>query len=161
MKSIRDEFPALQQKVHGKPLVYLDNAATTLKPQSVIDATDRYYSTDTANVHRGIYLLSERATEAYEGARIKTQRFLNASSPQEIVFVRGTTEAINLVATSYGRSSIQKDDEIVLSTIEHHSNIVPWQLLCEVTGGRLRIIPVNDRGEILLEEYEKILNERT
>ena len=161
MKNIRDEFPALQQKVHGKPLVYLDNAATTLKPQSVIDATERYYSTDTANVHRGVYLLSERATEAFEGARIKAQLFLNASEPQEIVFVRGTTEAINLVAASYGRSAIRKDDEIVLSTIEHHSNIVPWQLLCETTGAKLRIIPVNDRGEILANEYEKILNDRT
>jgi len=161
MKNIRDEFPALQQKVHGKPLVYLDNAATTLKPQSVIDATERYYSTDTANVHRGVYLLSERTTEAFEGARIKAQLFLNASEPQEIVFVRGTTEAINLVAASYGRSAIRKDDEIVLSTIEHHSNIVPWQLLCETTGAKLRIIPVNDRGEILANEYEKILNDRT
>ena len=157
----RDEFPALQQQIHGKPLVYLDNAATTLKPQCVLDSLIGYYSKETANVHRGIYYLSEKATEAYEGARSKVQRFLSASDPQEIVFVRGTTEAINLVATSYGRTFLRSGDEIILSTIEHHSNIVPWQMLCKDIGTCLKIIPVNDNGELILEEYERLLNRNT
>ncbi len=160
MRHLRKEFSALQQEIYGKPLVYLDNAATALKPRCVIDALLQYYSTGTANVHRGIYFLSEEATAAYEGARGKVQHFLNASDPSEIVFVRGTTEAINLVAASYGKM-LREGDEIVLSTIEHHSNIVPWQMLCDEKKTRLRIIPVNDQGEILLEEYEKLLSEKT
>lgn len=161
MSHFRDEFPALQQEIHGKPLVYLDNAATTLKPQCVLDSLIGYYSKETANVHRGIYYLSEKATEAYEGARAKVQHLLSASDAQEIVFVRGTTEAINLVAASYGRTFLQNGDEIILSTIEHHSNIVPWQMLCKHIGASLKIIPVNDRGELILEEYEKLLNKNT
>lgn len=161
MNNLRDEFPALQQQIHGKPLVYLDNAATTLKPQSVLDSLIGYYSKESANVHRGIYYLSEKATEAYEGARSKVQRFLSAADPQEIVFVRGTTEAINLVATSYGRTFLRSEDEIILSAIEHHSNIVPWQMLCKDIGTSLKIIPVNDNGELILEEYERLLNRNT
>jgi len=158
---IRKDFPILRQKVHGKPLVYLDNGATTQKPQAVIDAMVRGYAEENANIHRGVHLLSERATKAYEDARGTVQRFLNAAESREIVFVRGTTEGINLVAQTYGRQRIQAGDEIVLSAMEHHSNIVPWQILCEQTGARLRVIPMTDEGELLLEEYEKLLNERT
>ena len=158
---VRKDFPALHQTVYGKPLIYFDNAATALKPQRVIDATLRYDSADTSNVHRGLHYLSEKATAAYEGARATVQRFLNAAEPAEIVFVRGTTEAINLVADSYGRSHLHEGDEIILSEIEHHSNIVPWQLLCGRIGARLKIAPVNDAGEIRIEEYEKLLSGRT
>lgn len=159
--NLRNDFPVLQQKVYGKPLIYFDNAATALKPQPVIDAINRYYSTESSNVHRGIYHLSEKATAEFEGARTKVQQFINAPSADEIVFVRGTTEAINLVAASYVRPMVRKGDEIVLSVIEHHSNIVPWQLVCEQTGAVLRIIPANDSGELQLNEYEKLLNEKT
>lgn len=159
--NLRNDFPVLQQTIYGKPLIYFDNAATALKPQYVIDAINRYYSTESSNVHRGIYYLSEKATAEFEGARVKVQQFLNASSIEEIIFVRGTTEAINLVAASYVRPRVHKGDEIVLSVIEHHSNIVPWQLVCNETGAELRIIPVNDAGELQLEEYEKLLNEKT
>jgi cysteine desulfurase/selenocysteine lyase len=158
---VRDDFPALQQKVHGKPLVYLDNAATTQKPRAVLDALNRYYALDNANVHRGVHELSERATRAYEEARAKVQRFLNAAAPREIIFVRGTTEAINLVAQSYGRSKLRPGDEIIISHLEHHSNIVPWQLVCEQTGAVLRVVPINDRGELLLDEYARLLGSRT
>lgn len=161
VEQIRADFPALHQKIYGKPLVYLDNAATTQKPQSVINVINTYYVCSNANVHRGIHYLSERATHTYEYARSKVQHFLNAADPAEIIFVRGTTEAINLVAASYGRSQLHEGDEILISTIEHHSNIVPWQLVCESTGARIRVIPVTDDGELLLDEYERLLSERT
>lgn len=157
----RDDFPILQTKVHGKPLVYLDNAATTQKPLSVLEAENHYYRSDNANVHRGIHALSQRATDAFELARVKVQHLINAASPNEIIFVRGTTEAINLVAQSYGRSRFEAGDEIILSTMEHHSNIVPWQILCQQTGARLRIIPINDAGELKLEAYDQMLSPRT
>src|SRR5262245_38775517 len=137
---IRQEFPILQQQVHGKRLVYLDNANTTQKPQAVLDAIDHYYACDNANVHRATYLLSERSTKAYEGARAKVQAFLGASSSKEIVFTRGCTEAINLVASTWGRTHLGPGDEVVLTWLEHHSNIVPWQLVCEQTGARLRVV---------------------
>jgi cysteine desulfurase / selenocysteine lyase len=158
---LRNDFPVLQQTIYGKPLIYFDNAATALKPQSVINAINRYYSTESSNVHRGIYYLSEKATAEFEAARSKVQQFINAPSADEIVFVRGTTEAINLIAASYVRPIIRKGDEIVLSVIEHHSNIVPWQLVCEQIGAVLRIIPANDSGELQLDEYEKLLSEKT
>jgi cysteine desulfurase/selenocysteine lyase len=161
VRKVRDDFPILKQKVHGKPLVYLDNAATTQKPQPVLDAVAHYFTADNANIHRGVHLLAERATRAYEEARAKLQRFLNAAESREIVFVRGTTEAINLVAQSYGRSTLKPGDEIVISHMEHHSNIVPWQILCEQTGAVLRVVPIDDRGEFLLDEYEKLLGSRT
>jgi cysteine desulfurase / selenocysteine lyase len=158
---VRDDFPILRQQIHGKPLVYLDNAATTQKPQAVIDAITHYYTTDNANVHRGVHLLSERATAAFEAARSKATRFLNAASDREVIFVRGCTEGINLVAQSYGREFIAEGDEIIVSAIEHHSNIVPWQMLAEQTGAIVRVIPVNDEGELMLDAYERLLNIRT
>ncbi len=161
VEKIRRDFPALHQQVHGKPLVYLDNAATSQKPRAVIDRIARYYLAENANVHRGIHFLSEQATRAYEEARVKVQRFLNAREAREIIFTRGTTEAINLVAHSYGRQNVKEGDEVIISAIEHHSNIVPWQILCQEKGATLRIIPVNDDGELLLDRYEKLLNERT
>lgn len=161
VQRVREDFPVLHQQVHDKPLVYLDNAATTQKPAAVIEAVKHYYEHDNANIHRGVHTLSERATRAYEQARVKAQHFINARDSKEIVFVRGATEAINLVAHSYGRSHIGAGDEIILTEMEHHSNIVPWQLLCEQTGARLRVVPVNEDGELLLEEYEKLLGPRT
>ena len=158
---IRAEFPILGQTVHDLPLAYLDNAATTQKPRQVIEEIDRYYREYNANIHRGVHTLSERATAAYEGARARVRQFINAASVREIVFVRGTTEAINLVAQSWGRSRLQPGDEIVISQMEHHSNIVPWQLLCGQTGARLRVIPINDAGELMMDEYEKLLGEKT
>jgi cysteine desulfurase/selenocysteine lyase len=157
----RADFPVLQQRVHGKPLVYLDNAATSQKPQSVIDCESNYYATTNANIHRGIHDLSQRATDAFEAARDTVRRFINAADSKEIIFVRGTTEAINLVAQSYGRSRIKPGDEIVLTEMEHHSNIVPWQLLCEQTGAVLRVVPINDSGELILDAFEKLLGPRT
>lgn len=157
----RTDFPILKTKIHGRPLVYLDNAATTQKPLAVIDTERNYYSNYNANVHRGIHTLSQRATDAYEGARIKVQHLINATSPNEIVFVRGTTEAINLVAQSFGRSRLQEGDEIILSWMEHHSNIVPWQMLCQQTGAKLRVVPVNDSGELQMKDFEMFLNGRT
>jgi cysteine desulfurase / selenocysteine lyase len=159
--AIREDFPILKQLVYGKPLVYLDNAATSQKPQVVIDAMMHYYSTDNSNIHRGVHLLSERATQAYENARGKVQRFVNASQSKEIIFVRGTTEAINLVASSYGRANVKAGDEVLITAMEHHSNIVPWQILCDEKGARLRVAPINDNGELILEEFEKLLNEST
>ena len=159
--SIRQDFPILKQRVHGRPLVYLDNASTTQKPQVVIDRLTRFYVEENANVHRGVHRLSELATEAFEEARAAVARFLNAAESREIVFVRGTTEAINLVAQSYGRSSVGRGDAIVISAMEHHSNIVPWQLLCEDTGAQLRIIPTSDEGELDLDAYETLLDDRT
>jgi len=161
VKRIREDFPILKEKVHGKPLVYLDNAATSQKPEKVIEAMLRFYVHDCSNVHRGVHLLSERATLAYEETRLKVQRFLNAYDSREIVFVRGTTEGINLVAQAYGRRNIQAGDEILITALEHHSNIVPWQILCEEKGALLRVAPINDRGELILEEFEKLLNART
>jgi cysteine desulfurase/selenocysteine lyase len=158
---IRKDFPALHQQVHGKPLVYLDNAATSQKPQAVIDALVAYYSLDNANVHRGVHRLSERATEAYEGARARIQRHLNAASMREIVFVRQATEGINLVMASFGRRFVGAGDEIVISAIEHHANIVPWQMLCEEKDARLRVVPVDDRGDLIMEEYTRLLSPRT
>ncbi len=158
---LREDFPILRQKVHGKPLVYLDNGATSQKPQTVIDVLDRYYSEENSNVHRGVHYLSERATAAYEGAREKVRRFINAATTEEIVFVRGTTEAINLVAQSYGRTFFKAGDEVIVSAMEHHSNIVPWQILCEQTGANLRVIPINHDGEIVMEEFCRLLNAKT
>jgi len=158
---IRQDFPLLRQRVRGKPLVYLDNAATTQKPQTVIDRVVRYYAEENANVHRGVHWLSERATDAYEDARAAAGRFLNAGDSREIVFVRGTTEAVNLVASTYGRAHVSRGDEVVISTLEHHSNIVPWQILCDAQGARLRVIPIGDTGEIDLEAYATLLNDRT
>ncbi len=158
---IREDFPILKQMVNGKPLVYLDNAATSQKPQAVIDALVRYYTTENSNVHRGVHTLSQQATEEYEAARSRVRQFINAGSDEEIIFVRGTTEGINLVAQTFGRQNIGEGDEIIISTMEHHSNIVPWQILCEEKGARLRIIPINDAGELLLDEYEKLLSPRT
>ncbi len=158
---IREDFPILKQKIHGKPLVYLDNGATSQKPQAVIDALARYYSAENSNIHRGVHSLSERATADYEAARGKVRGFINAPSDKEIVFVRGTTEAINLVAQSYARSFLKAGDEIIVSAMEHHSNIVPWQMVCAQVGARLRVIPINHDGEIVMEEYERLLNERT
>ncbi len=161
VERIRNDFPILKQQVHGKPLVYLDNAATSQKPQVVIDTVTQYYLAQNSNVHRGVHFLSEQATQAFEGARAKVARFLNASNAREVIFVRGATEGINLVAQSYGRTFIKAGDEILISAMEHHSNIVPWQMLCEQIGARLRVIPFNYDGELLLDEYEKLLNERT
>jgi len=158
---IRRDFPILQKRVHGRPLVWLDNAATTQKPRAVIERLVHYYEHEYSNVHRAAHTLAARSTDAYEGAREKLQRFLGASSPSEIVFVRGTTEAINLVANSWGRKNVARGDEIVLTTIEHHSNIVPWQFLAEEVGAVLRIVPVTDRGEVLLSDYGKLLGART
>jgi cysteine desulfurase/selenocysteine lyase len=161
VERVRKDFPALHQQVHGKPLVYLDNAATSQKPQAVIDALVAYYTFDNSNVHRGVHRLSERATEAYEGARARIRRHLNAASPREIVFVRQTTEGINLVMASYGRRFVGAGDEIVISAIEHHANIVPWQMLCEEKGARLRVVPIDDRGDLVMEEYARLLGPRT
>jgi cysteine desulfurase/selenocysteine lyase len=161
VERIRKDFPILHQEVHGHPLVYLDNAATTQKPRVVIDALRAYYTTDNANVHRGVHRLSERATEAYEGARVRIQRFLNAAHPREIVFVRGATEGINLVAQTHGRRAVGRGDEIVITALEHHSNIVPWQMLCEEKGAALRVVPIDDAGEVDLDAYETLLGERT
>ncbi len=161
VERIRQDFPILKQKVHGRPLVYLDNAATSQKPRAVIEAEEHFYFNDCSNIHRGVHELSERATKAYEETRLKLQRFLNAREWREIIFVRGTTEAVNLVASTYGRKNIQAGDEILITAMEHHSNIVPWQMLCEEKGARLRVAPINDRGELILEEFEKLLNPRT
>ena len=157
----RADFPILSRKVHGKSLVYLDSANTTQKPVAVLDRMDRYYREENANIHRGTHLLSELATAAYEGAREKVRGFLNARSTREIVFVRGTTEAINLVASSFGQSFVKAGDEILITGMEHHSNIVPWQLLRERTGTALKVVPIDDRGELVFEEFERLLSERT
>src|SRR3989337_2843879 len=161
VERVRQDFPILKQRVHGKPLVYLDNGATSQKPQVVIDTLERYYKSENSNIHRGVHYLSELATSSYEGAREKIRQFLNAESGHEIVFVRGTTEAINLVAQSYGRTFLKEGDEIIVSALEHHSNIVPWQMLCGQTGARLRVIPINHDGELLLDEFRRLLNDRT
>jgi cysteine desulfurase/selenocysteine lyase len=158
---VRGDFPGLHQQVHGKPLVYLDNAATTHKPRVVIDRVARFYAEENASVHRGAHRLGEQATDAYERTRECVGRFLNAAEPREVIFVRGTTEAINLVACAYGRTHVGPGDEIVISEMEHHSNIVPWQILCDEKGARLRVIPITDAGELHMERYEQLLNDRT
>jgi cysteine desulfurase/selenocysteine lyase len=159
--ALRADFPLLAQRMHGKPLVYLDNAATSQKPRAVIEAISRYYETSNANVHRGVYALSERATAAYEGVRERARVFLNAREAREIVFVRGTTEGVNLVASSFGRTNLRPGDEVLVSAMEHHSNIVPWQMICEERGASLRVIPMNRAGELLQDEYERLLTDRT
>jgi len=161
VESIREDFPVLKQTIHGKPLVYLDNAATAQKPYAVIEAIRKFHEVDCANIHRGVHELSQRSTAAYELTRAKMKRFLNARSKSELIFVRGTTEGINLVASSWGHKNVREGDEIIISAMEHHSNIVPWQMLCESTGATLRVIPINDRGELVMEAYEKLLNPRT
>jgi cysteine desulfurase/selenocysteine lyase len=158
---VRSEFPGLHQTIKGNPLVYLDNAASAQKPQRVIDAISEFYAHDYANIHRGVHELSERATKAYENARLKVQAFLGAATEREIVFVRGTTEGINLVAESYGRANVGEGDEVLITTMEHHSNIVPWQMLCERTGARLKVVPISDRGELEMDELEKLLGAKT
>jgi cysteine desulfurase/selenocysteine lyase len=159
--SIKRDFPILQERVHGRPLVWLDNAATTQKPQSVIDRLSYYYEHENSNVHRGAHTLAARATDAFEAARDKVRRLLHASSPREIVFVRGATEGINLVAQSWGRRNVSAGDEIVITWLEHHANIVPWQMLCSEKGARLRVAPVDDRGQVKLDEYERLLGPKT
>lgn len=161
VERIREDFPILHMSVRGRQLVYLDNAATTQKPLHVIDADQRYYHSQNANIHRGVHYLSEVATFEYEKARGKVKNFLNAADNHEIIFVRGATEAINLVAHGYGRKFIGEGDEIIISAMEHHSNIVPWQILCEEKQAKLRVIPMNDDGELIMEEYEKLLSPRT
>jgi len=161
VERVREDFPILQQRVHGKPLVYLDNAATSQKPRAVIDAISRYYEGTNANIHRAVHHLSEQATEEYEAARVTAQNFINAASPTEIIFVRGTTEGINLVAQTFGRANIHAGDEIVVTDMEHHSDIVPWQLLAADRGAHLRVIPINDRGELILDEFTKLLGPKT
>ncbi|MBX2861062.1 MAG: cysteine desulfurase [Vampirovibrio sp.] len=158
---VRRDFPVLQQQVHGKPLVYLDNAATTQKPQAVIEGIRKFYAEDYGTVRRGVYELSARSTRMYEDAREKVASFLNAPNSQEVIFVRGTTEAINLVAFGYGRAFLKPGDEVIISAIEHHANIVPWQLACEATGATLKVIPCDDRGALIMAEYEKLLSSNT
>ena len=158
---VREDFPILKELIHGKPLVYLDNAATAQKPWQVINAERDYYAHLNANIHRGVHDLSQRATDAFESARGKVRQFVNARKNEEIIFVRGATEAINLVAASYGRSTLKAGDEIIVSEMEHHSNIVPWQMTCEATGAVLRVIPMSDAGELDMDAYAKLLNERT
>ncbi len=158
---VRAEFPILRQEIRGKPLAFLDSAASSQKPRAVIDAVSRYYERDHANVHRGVHLLSERATAAYEGAREKVRRFIGAGDAAEVLFTRGTTEALNLVAQTFGRQRVRAGDEILLTTLEHHSNIVPWQMLAEERGARLVVVPVDDRGVLLLDELERLLGPRT
>jgi len=158
---VRADFPILWQQVRGRPLVYLDSAATAQKPKAVIDAIVRYYERDNANIHRGVHYLSERATEEYETARKVVQSFLGAADPGEIIFVRSATEAVNLVAQTYGRAHVSTGDEVLITAMEHHSNIVPWQLLCGEKGAKLRVAPINENGELVLEEFERLLGPRT
>lgn len=161
VQAIRAEFPILERTVRGKPLVYLDNAATSQKPRFVLDAITRYYEDENANIHRGVHYLSELATADYENSRVRAQRFLNAGKSNEIIFVRGATEGINLVAQTYGRTHVGAGDEVLITAMEHHSNIVPWQMLCAEKGAKLRVTPINDRGELLLDEFERLLGPRT
>lgn len=159
--SIRKDFPVLFQTAYGKPLVYFDNAATSQKPQVVIDALSKYYTEYNANIHRGVHFLSQKASQAYDDVRKKVHQFIGSKSEQEIIFTRGTTESINLVASSWGRKNISAGDEIIISAMEHHSNIVPWQMLCEEKNAVLKIIPMNDAGELLMDEFEKLLSPKT
>ncbi len=158
---IRQDFPILAEQIRGKPLIYFDSAASSQKPNAVIDTISHNYRHDYSNIHRGVHTLSERSTAAYEGARHKVQKFINAASEKEIIFVRGTTEAINLVAQTYGRQNIKSGDEILITWLEHHSNIVPWQLLCEQTGAVLKVAPIDERGEVVVEEFERLLSDKT
>ncbi|MEM1326274.1 MAG: cysteine desulfurase [Bacteroidota bacterium] len=160
IEAIRKEFPLLEREMNGKPLVFLDNAASSQKPKAVVDALEKYYEEQHANVHRGVYGLSQEATDAFELGREKARRFINAPSTQEIIFTKGTTEGINLVASSFGRLMLKEGDEILISTMEHHSNIVPWQMIAELTGAKLKIIPINEEGEMLMDEYKKLLTDR-
>ncbi len=159
--ALREEFPILQERVHGRRLVWLDNAATTQKPRAVIDRLSRFYERENSNIHRAAHTLAARATDAYEGARETVRRFLKADSAEEIIFVRGATEGINLIAQSWGRANVREGDEIVVSWLEHHANIVPWQQLCAATGAQLKVAPVDDRGQVILEAYEALLGPRT
>ncbi len=161
VERVRRDFPVLSQTVNGKPLVYLDNAASSQVPQVVIDRGSKYLREEHSNIHRGVHYLSQRATTAYEGAREKVRRFINAREARECIFVRGATEGINLVMHGYGRKFVNAGDEIIISAMEHHANIVPWQMLCEERGSRLRVIPITDAGELVMEEYDALLNERT
>jgi cysteine desulfurase / selenocysteine lyase len=161
VQRVRRDFPVLELTVHGRPLVYLDNAATAQKPRAVLEALQHFYTHDNSNIHRGLHELSERATASYEAARARIARFLNAASEREIIFVRGTTEAVNLVAQTYGRTHVAAGDEILITEMEHHSNIVPWQLLCDAAGARLRVAPIDDRGDLVLEAFEALLGPRT
>jgi cysteine desulfurase / selenocysteine lyase len=161
IEKIRADFPILRQTVHGKPLVYLDNAATSQKPQAVIDAITRYYEGTNSNIHRGVHFLSEQATAEYEAARQTAQKFIHAAYAHEIIFVRGTTEGINLVAQTYGRAQIHQGDEVLITAMEHHSNIVPWQILCDERGAKLRVAPIDDNGELLLDDFAGLLGPRT
>ena len=161
VEKIRQDFPILKEKIRGKDLVYLDNAATCQKPQAVIDSIVQVYSHDYANVHRGVHTLSVRSTDKFEAARTKVKEFINAASDKEIIFVKGATEAVNLVAQTYGKANIKAGDEIVITAMEHHSNIVPWQMLCEQTGSVLRVAPINQTGELIFAEFEQLLNEKT
>ncbi len=161
VNKIRKEFPILERKIYGKPLVYMDNAATSQKPISVIKAIDDYYKKSNSNVHRGVHFLSNEATDLFEGAREKIRKFINAEKTSEIIFVRGTTEAINLVASSYGRKYFKEGDEIIITELEHHANIVPWQIICEQTGAKLKVIPITDEGELKYEEFDRMLSEKT
>jgi len=161
LEKIRGLFPVLHQEVHGRPLVYFDNAATTQKPQAVLDALRNYYEHDNSNIHRGAHTLADRATRHYEATREKVKDFINSRESAEVIITKGTTESINLVAQTFGRKFIGKDDEIIISTMEHHSNIVPWQMLCEEKGAKLRVIPIQENGEIVFEEFEKLLNPKT
>lgn len=161
ISKIREQFPVLHQEVNGHPLVYFDNAATTQKPQQVLDALNDYYKSMNANIHRGVHTLADRATHAFEDTRENIRAFINATEREEVIFTKGTTDGINLVASSWGRANIKAGDEIMISTMEHHSNIVPWQMLCEEKGAILKVIPVDENGDIIPEEFEKLLNEKT
>jgi cysteine desulfurase/selenocysteine lyase len=161
VQQVRADFPILRQQVHGKPLVYLDNANTTQKPQAVIDALQAYYVRDNANIHRATHLLSERATRAYERSRVLLQRFINAADAREVILTKGCTESINLVAQAWGRTFLKPGDEVLVSWMEHHSNIVPWQIVCEQTGARLRVVPIDDRGDLRMDEFDRLLSDRT
>jgi len=161
IQKIRSDFPILSRQVNGKPLVYFDNGASSQKPQQVIDAVAHYYAHENSNIHRGIHHLSQEATVAYEQARTKVQHFINAQHDHEVIFTKGTTDAINLVASSFGRKQLQKGDEIIISTMEHHSNIVPWQMICEDKGASLKVVPINDKGELLMDEFEQLLSTKT
>lgn len=161
LQKIRADFPILNREINGKPLVYFDNGATAQKPQQVIDVINKYYQLENANIHRGIHTLSQEATDAYEKARVTVQQFINAKHEHEIIFTSGTTHSINLIASSFAKKHLKAGDEIIITTMEHHSNIVPWQMVCEETGAILKVVPINDRGEFLFDEYEKILSDKT
>src|SRR5215216_945986 len=161
LQSVRNDFPILRQQVRGRPLVYLDNAATAQRPQTVIDAVSRFYGCENANIHRGVHHLSEQATAAYDQVRERTVRFLNARTSREVVFTRGTTDSINLVAQSYARANLRAGDEVLITTMEHHSNIVPWQQACARTGAVLRVAPIDDRGDLIMDELEQLVTDRT